>query len=420
MGKGVKLENTVAYFLIACAFLLGAALRLSHLDIPKRSPDEWFYTFYAKTVMEKGTGSIKGLVKEYNSVKDLWIYPPPIRVGHIYLASAAMKIARSTDAKTVSYVSVASSIAALLLLILIGLRFFNPWVTLSALLLMGSSPMDLAVARRAWQDSLLAAFGIAMVYFACEITKNPKRRIWYPFFFLCGICTILIKESGIIIYSLCVAWLEWMACFRRRSFTDTAIIGILGLLSAAAAFFILANAAGGASNIIATVKNNLGSPGTNRYAVLYQSGPWYSYIQCLFIISPITMVLSGIGIVGLALALRSLAFYASVGYRKEAVLGILFFALAFLAIAMVPRHMINLRYITVVYVPFYLMAGVGFWHIVCLVKKIFAGFPLYAAIIAIMALLVAAAVSDYRNFKKVFVEKRVSDLSVRLLKRELR
>jgi hypothetical protein len=66
------------------------------------------------------------------------------------------------------------------------------------------------------------------------------------------------------------------------------------------------------------------------------------------------------------------------------------------------------------------MAGVGFWHIVCLVKKIFAGFPLYAAIIAIMALLVAAAVSDYRNFKKVFVEKRVSDLSVRLLKRELR
>ena len=80
-----------------------------------------------------------------------------------------MKLMGRYDTRLITAVSCAASILSLGVLLWIGLRFFNPWITLVAVTLMAVSPMDLAVARRAWQDEVLGCVVLVIVGLSCEL-----------------------------------------------------------------------------------------------------------------------------------------------------------------------------------------------------------------------------------------------------------
>jgi len=411
------LKIIIIIFLFSIVFISGLALRLSNFNPPKRSFDELIYLKYTKAVYENGIHATKINIEEYNSTKKAWIYPSPIRIGYIYLNSAVMKAARSTDIRILSYVSSAFSIISLFILVLLGLRFFNPWITLVALLFMSVSPMDLAIAMRAWQDGIIGTSGLLLIYFCCEISENQKRKIWYIFFWIVGGYSILIKESGILIYALCVIWLIGLALFKEKSILKILGITIISSAIAVLSFFALASVSGGAQNVISAINKSLGSIATNRYNLEYQSGPWYSYFQSLFILSPVTTLLSGLGMTILAFSVFSNKPITGIKDKRYVFLGLLFFISSSTVIVIIPKHMINLRYISVLFVPFYLMSGMGLWYILLFLRSVLKNFLFYISVLIVVLIVIIIAINNCATFDRIFTKNGITDLSIGLLKK---
>lgn len=385
-------------------------MRINNLDnITRRSRDEGIYTQEAKTIVLEGGEGIKLLIREYNLNKELWIYPPPIRVGYLWLLASVMKMTKRTDEKVGAYVSCAFSIISLLLLIIMGLRFFNPWIALSALLFTTVSPMDLAIARRTWQDAMLGCVGLSLIYFCCELTRNAHRIIWYILFVIVGSYSILIKESGIFLYGLCMLWLLWTLFIKEKSYLKGFLLMIVSAVGISISVLTLTHAAGGIRPVIEVLTHVKEAMPTNIYAVEYQSGPWYRLLQGFWIISPVNAFLCVLGITG--------AFFTSLPDNKNrnAIFGIIFFMLAFMTITIITPYCQNLRYVSVLFVPFYLMAGLGLWHIVSFAKVKTGNYFFYIAIAFIIAIILVAA-RDYRNFKKIFLRTGIPDLSMRMVR----
>ena len=80
------------------------------------------------------------------------------------------------------------------------------------------------------------------------------------------------------------------------------------------------------------------------------------------------------------------------------------------------EHSLNLRYVSVLTVPFYLMSGLGLWHIILLTKKIFKNSLFNIFIAVIFGVFIIISISDYQNFKRIIVKSGIKDLSFQLLK----
>lgn len=404
---GEKAKKALAAIIIITLLVLGISLRLGDLEVKDRTPDEGFYMYQAVTITQKGLDAVRSLVDEHNADASLWIFPPPIRIGYMFPLAAVVNATHITDDRAGSYLSTACSISALFVLVLLGLRFFNPWITAAALLLISVSPMDLAIARRSWQDGFFALFAILLVYFCCELSANPKRTAWYvPFWFVGSYC-ILIKESGIIIYGLCVMWLLAVAIFRERSIIKAAFLIILTSIGICLSIFVVSHVVGGLERYLVVLKNWTKAMPTNTYAVEYQNGPWYSILEGLWILTPAGFFLAVAGIAG------SLIDKAP---RSAAAKGIVFILLAFLGITILTPYCQNIRYISAVYVTFYLMCGAGVWYIFSFAKSSLKAPMRSVLAVAIACALIAVSIRDYNMFRWIFIKNQVLDISIPLLR----
>lgn len=409
LSEGTK--KIVVAGLLCALLVFGIAIRLAgDLNVNGRSEDEGIYTSQAIAVSENGVSGVRKLIDEYNADKTAWIYPPPIRIGYTFLLAAVMNATHTFDARAGTYLSTICSIGALIVLMLLGLRFFNPWITAAALLLISVSPMDLAIARRSWQDSVLALFGVLLIYFCCELTADPKRAAWYVPFWLVGIYCVTIKESGIVIYGLCVIWLLVVAVFKERSAMKSALLIVFTLLGTGLSVLILGQVVGGFGRVLEVLVHVKDAMPTNAYAIDYQTGPWYRIPEGLWTLTPACVLLAAAGIAGSLINRSS---------QSGAAKGLVFIILAFLGITILTPYCQNIRYLSVLYVPFYLMCGAGVWHIFLFVRARLRGpMPAVAAVVIACA-LVAISVRDYKKFDKVFLKIGALDISTGLLKEAL-
>ncbi len=410
-----RIEKIILFALFLSVLLIGINLRIINLNnVGRRSPDEGIYTYQANTVAKFGdVEGVKTLIRDYNSDKKLWIYPPPSRVGYIWFLSGVMKFTGRMDEKAGAYISCAFSILSLILLIIIGLRFFNPWVALGGLLLMSVSPMDLAIARRSWQDAMFGCVGLAIIYTASEIGRNAKNILWiFPFVAL-GSYVVLIKEPGVIIYGLCMIWLCWVLFFREKLFINGSILIMGGALGLSLSVFLLVNAAGGLTPVLEVIKHVKEAMPTNTYAIDYQSGPWYQFLQGFWIMSPVSVLLCVLGIAGIVMP--AIKLFPDIGGRRE-VIGILLISAAFFFIAIVTPYCQNLRYVSVLYAPFYLLGGLGLWYAAMALKTLLRDIPVYVITASLALLLIIASISDYANFKKIIVRTGILDVSIRMVR----
>ncbi len=406
LGEGT--QKAIAIVLLCALLLTGIVLRFNDLDVKGRSPDEGIYTSQAIIVAQDGIEGTRRLIGEYNADKQSWIYPPPIRIGYTYLLAAIMKAANIFDERAGTYLSTLCSIGALFMLVLLGLRFFNRWVTVVALLLMSVSPMDLAIARRSWQDGVLALAGLILIYCCCELTADPKRKIWYIPFWLIGIWCIIIKESGIIIYGLCVIWLFAVMAFKEKSFIKSALLVVFTLLGISISVLILGHVVGGIPRVLEVLKHVKDAMPTNTYAIDYQTGPWYRILEGLWILTPASFVLCIIGIVKV---------FSGDRHARQSIIAkwLIFIILSFLFITIVTPYMQNIRYLSITFVPFYLMCGLGLWHLISLWKD-FRGGAFYTMIAITVLVLVIISISDYQKFQRIFIKRGIRDISIRLLR----
>ncbi len=428
IAEAPLLQTRLGCTAVAVLLCLGIGLRLANLSIEiGRSPDEINYTRQANTLLQNGTAGLRAMAAEYQRDPAARLAGPPTRAGYLWMLAATMHLTGKNDESAGSVLSCAASIGSLFILTLIGIRFFPPWATPFALLFLAVSPAELELARRAWTDALVGFLGLSLVYVAGEITRDSKQRIWHWIFVLLGCVGILVKEFGPVFFALCAVWVLWVMLIQRKEFRSGLLIMAGGLIGTAASVAWIANSIGGFSVLVQTVINWRAAHVGNDYAIEFQSGPGYFLLRAFQIISPVAAIFCLIGLAVMLLSrLRPVFLRLPAGNANWQVIGwIALFFLSYLALAMILPHWLNLRYVSVLFGPFYLLAGVGFWYTAQLCWNRMESFypsrdrkgavPRIAFAILIILCLAIAAGGDYRTFDRMFVRNGVGDLSIKLI-----
>jgi hypothetical protein len=412
------LQTRLGCTAVAVLLCLGIGIRLANLNIVTgRSPDETNYTRQANILLQDGTVGLRSIAAEYQLDPAARLAGPPTRAGYLWMLASTMRLTEKHDESVGAVLSCAASIGSLFMLTLIGTRFFPPWATLFALLFLVVSPAELELARRTWIDALVGFLGISLVYVSGEITRDSQRRIWHLLFVLLGCLGILVKEFGPVVFGFCTGWVLWVMLIQRREFRSglTLMAGVLVGTGVSVAW--IANSIGGFSVLAQTVSNWLGAHVTNDYAIEFQSGPGYLLLRGFQVISPVAALFCAIGLAVILMSRRRLGLLrlrAEDG-NWEAIGWMSLFFLSYLALAMILPHWLNLRYVSLLFGPFYLLAGVGFWYAasVCWSRLGIFQRNVFAAVVILGVGI--GAYSDYRRFDRIFVRNGVGDLSIKLV-----
>jgi len=414
-------QNMIAAVLIFMALGLGVTLRYRNLHtVTMRSPDERTYAAQAKTLSEKGLVGVRERLTAFNADKEMWDLPHPVRVGYLGPYAALMKVMQNDTPLVGSYLSVFFSVISLLLVLLIGIRVFNPWVTLYGVLFMAVSAFPLAISRRGWQEAMIGCLGLALIYCCCEITRNTRRNIWVILFILIGSYSLLVKATCGMFYLLGMIWICWVVFAREKDFVRGAVIVAASGLGAGASILFLSYAAGGLPPVLEAVGHMKAAAAVSRYALEYCSGNWYEFFDLVWLVDPVNAILFVLGVSGMAVYFKTGGCWQEDSLQdRRAAVGIIFFFAALVAgFLSIKPVSLNLRYLSVLFGPFYLFSGLGVWHILSFVRyRAPRGFVPFTIGLCVFLVLVAAG--NYKKFRDVFVRRGTLDLSIGLFRREL-
>ncbi len=388
--------------ILAC---LGAGLRLANLrNVNSRTPDERVYTYQAKTVIDQGPAAgMRSLIAEYKTDPEAKLYPPPTRAGMIRLLAIVMRLTGRYDEGVGAMISCAASIGSVVVLALLAMRFFPPWAGVLAMLFYAVLPADLAIARRTWTDALVELAGLLLIWFACETTRSPERRIWLVLLAIIGGLSLTVKESMPVPWGFCGLWMFWILA-RRRLWMNAAILLAANVAAAGLSLWWLAGQVGSLHDYVAIVSGIPAANAANDYALEYASGPVYLLLYAYWIIAPMTSLLAVAG-----------AAVVFLRRRESALIFITGFSLAYIAVAMSIPHWINLRYVGNTFGPLCLLAGLGTWWLIERGSEWMDAADRRPFAAMAIAIVIGGATADYIRFRNFFVRDEVVDLSIKWL-----
>jgi len=404
----VNSSKKIVYGLILLTITLGAWARWRNLDFDRddkrnSSPDEAMYTAYASVAAHEGIKGTAISVEQYNKNEKLWILPPPTRIGYLYPLAAVMAFTGRDDRETGLIFSAVVGILSVILAALLCLRFFDPWTAFFAALFMAVSPMELAFARKVWQDGSMTFLGGGLLYLSFEILNCGKKYPWITAYALLGAYAGLTKESGFVLLGLLSAGLVFFL-WRDRRTKEVVFLSIAVSGACAAALALLTVLSGGPEPLKQLYGHLKGAVSGNAYALKYQEDSWYAFLEAPALLSPLALIFFAAGLLGV--------FMGRIEKRRE--LSLAAFTLILLAIAAsLPAYFKNIRYLSPGFIAFYLLAAAGLKWLVSMIQKGKSGF-IAAGFGAAAILLVVYA--DSLNFKKIFIEGHTKDLSNPLLR----
>jgi hypothetical protein len=392
-----------AYVWLALAAVIGTgvALRSVHMtDVTSRSPDERFYTLYASQTADSGLLAYRKLFSDYDNSAVAWPFPAPTRFGFAFLSAGVMKVTGIRDARAGAAISWVFSCLSLLLVAWMGLRFFNPWVALAGTAFMASCFGELGTARRAWQDSTFGFCGLLLIWITCEITRTPRRAGLYWAFFAAGTYSILIKESSLLSYGLCLVWVLGLAAIRERSPRLSALV-VTGGIASAVISLVVWSALAGSPHLALSVLGHELAFAAGPYAHVNYSGPWYQFFYLLWLVGPSTAAMAAVG-----------AFVALSGHGWSAARLLLLIASAFILFASFGPDFQYLRIMSPANGAYCLLAGLGLCRLVSMART-WVGKPVWLAPAIAATYVLASGVGDYTTFTSVVVRSGMEDLAVK-------
>jgi 4-amino-4-deoxy-L-arabinose transferase-like glycosyltransferase len=400
--------------MLAALVLLGAVVRIGHLDVAARSPDERIYAAQARMALEHGLAGTRHVVRMHQQDPRLWPFPPPTRIGYSYALAAAMKLTGAADATAGSWLSCLASVLTLLVTLWAGLRFLGRWPTVAAVLFLAVFPPELVIARRCWTDAPVELAGLVMLIMACEIwsgTKGPRAAVWLP---LVGSAAFLIKETTVLVYAACLVAALWATLRRRDLRAGTVLVGVaaLGALGAAG---LLALCTGDIRTAVQLITDQARHNAANPYALGSCSGPGYLLLLAFWKLSPLTLVLalaSLVATLGRSRIARPAWLRSHLRDDRATVL-LAWLTVGNTAIYMLIPHWLNLRYASASFAPMCLFAGVGVYELFFLLKEKSSGGAFRWALIAGTAVVLVSAATDYLRFTTAWLRPGAMDLAVR-------
>lgn len=399
------MKDWFLYLLLA----VGVALRILYLPVAIRTPDERSYTVFAATLERDGLKALPVMVREYLQRPELHAYPSPTRLAPALLGATAMRLTGERTPLALAWISTLASALLMLLMLRLGTRFLDRWSTAVALVFVVASPLDLAMARRAWGDELLALVALAMLYAFLRQQADSRRFGWGLVCLGLGVVSLFIKETGALFLGLAICTLAWSA-YGSRGARGVALALEGGAVAVAVGAGALAAAYGGVRPL-GGVLASLARAGTpNAYMLHYQMGGPDYYVRGLAVLQPVPMLL---GLLGAVLALARMASARAGASRPErctALVSLSVFVLIFAAAAMAyPQK--NLRFVSALYAPLYLIAGSLVVDTVGALRRRVSVTVARITLSAVVVVLVFSVFADRACFEHWFVQRWVPDLA---------
>jgi len=409
-GRG-SLTIFPALLIFVAILFVAAFLRLHTQHVSTRTPDEQIYIADATRIAASGVKAVSHLVSQYNQDRQFWVYPPPTRIGFTFVVAAAMKMTGGSAEHCAVWISFASSLVTVLLTGLLGWHVFSRWIGLISMAFVSASPLDLTLARRAWQDSFVAVLGLALLCFCVGATTGRHRRLWLGAFWIVGLWFLLVKESALIIYFFLTLWLFLDAWRKERGWPSMIATAAVPALLVLLAFVALAWVSGGANQFLRVYPHMAQSVHWNDYVFSYQVGPWYSFPLGLWVLSPATVFLCACAIAFVFLRIDSLGVTLELGNDALGVaIALSLFLGAGLVAATLPEGYKCLRYVSVLQPVVDVLAAVFLIYLLRRLRTFLNLWPVWMAVGIVVVTLVCLA--DYNRFRRYVVRGNLDDLAI--------
>jgi 4-amino-4-deoxy-L-arabinose transferase-like glycosyltransferase len=375
----------------ALALLATILLRSMAAAPTDATSDDGYYLRYMQSVGTNGLGEFPKLFELWNATQRDWIFPPPSRIGFV-VVSALWSKAFGASLESLQQLSLASHLLLVVLNWFFARRRFGEPRALFIALGMGFSPLLMGISRLALTDSFVALCMTTTVWLFLDLLEDPRSRRRSVLFMASLGFMVLVKELSVLLMIPFVAFLLFER-FVRRVPHDLRRFGfafaIPGIVTAP--LFVLA--AGGVAPLLETTRIVLASPATNRWAILYGSGPWFRAVLDYLLFSPWPTLLAIGWVFGQALRLREGR------YERES--AYLAFVAAFLILAL-SFFTKNIRYTVVLELPIRVFTVLFLWDL-------FGGLRRSVQISLTGALVATFCFLDWQIFQLVWVERRCAD-----------
>lgn len=409
-GRRHRRGTLIAHAALLAALFTGIVLRLALPPPAHRTPDEAAYTLYAAAIRHDGLTAQRTLIANYMADSLLAEAPRPTRVGMSWLGAFAMWLTGSNMVTSVVRLSMFCSILQLAVLATIARAALGPWVATLAVAFLAASPLDLAMARRAWADGVLGLLASLMLWVFLRAAAKPGGRVWPVILFALGALAALVKESGLVLLAIAafgLAFVEWTDSrgWRRP------VLALIGAMTAVvASVAILTLLCGGVTPWITAFEHVARPMESSDYLRRYQTGSPLYYARGLAILQPLPWLLGAAGaLLAAARAPLLMAPWARpAAVRVLASAAWLTLAVGALACAYGQK---NLRFLSPIYAPIALLAAALAGSALSWLRG---RLPRGIGRVMVAVLGIALAVSlyaDLRRFANHFLRRDVPDLA---------
>jgi 4-amino-4-deoxy-L-arabinose transferase-like glycosyltransferase len=326
-------DRTKARVLFAIV-MVGLVLRIAWFSVPEYSQDdETVYLNYARQIYAEGWTSFGKLVSRYLQDPESWSYPHPLRWGAILLSWTSCELSGECTFQNLSAVSTIAGVACIILTFELARELLGSWPALVAAALTVTSPLQLAMGRRALMDEPFCAFALAFLWFFVRLLRSDRPEGWLTAVAIAtGTMAMAVKELFVFFYPGFVLLLLLNLRRRKIRARDVLVLVAPPLLHFAV-FGLLSGSPGMYVEVMRRVTSRVAIP----FAQQYQGGPPHRLLLDLFLLAPIVCLLAAGAI--------ALIFHRSVESRE----GIRWIAVSLVSLLLVFAFLPskNLRYIIV-------------------------------------------------------------------------
>ncbi len=284
--------------LLVLILLAGAALRIAVDDVHEYSPDdEAVYVRTTAFLHQHGWSRYPALVRDYLAHPEEWLYPHPMRWGHFALTTLACDFSGKCDARTLAGLSTAAGILAILLTFLLGREVLGDDAALIAAALTVTSPLQLAMGRRALQDEVFCASVLLTLWLAALVVRRtaapPRHRLLLMAAAIAATTlTLGVKESSVLLFPGFLLFLLVLAPSpRMKSLPRIAILLLVPPMLHAGITLLLCGGWKTYFELLHVVMTSASAAST-PFAQQYSTGPFHRPLFDLLILSPLVMVLA--------------------------------------------------------------------------------------------------------------------------------
>jgi hypothetical protein len=265
-------------FLLGPLLVLSAALRIAINNVIAYSrADETVYLLYAKTGYPQ-------IVRTFLDDPGMWVLPNPLRWSWIGTSSLVCSLVGDCSHRTLASLSTIAGIIVVALTWIVARELFGSQIALAATALAVTSPLQLALGRRALADEFFCAAVLASIATLLWYlrTRHPG---WLAAWIAATTIAIAAKEQFLFIYP--VLLLFWWLRSRRPGLAEIATWAAPPFLFFAV-YCVLSRDVSSFFRIARIITSAMTAP----YAEQFQSGPPHRLLIDLMAVAPIVTVVA--------------------------------------------------------------------------------------------------------------------------------